>query len=227
MPVMRNLPSALVSAPYLSNPQLLYRRSETCALSIGIPLTELRTSPCTLAGFSSVFGGWVCARPTAAAASHSQGIALLLRLRIRVLQRNHFQVLHDPVAFLELDSSPRSNSFLNISSPASAPAAPSIWNGSTANNRYLPGDTPLRMYLPSGPACSGTPPVSGISSGSLARKTISMLFSMGSPSESSTRPEICAPLLPSVTLAVTPRAAWERSAMPLAAATPSISSALR
>src|ERR1035441_9070280 len=100
---MRNLPSALVSAPYLSNPPLLYRRSETCALSIGIPLTELRTSPCTLAGFSSVFGGWVCARPTAAPPSHSQGIALLLRLRIRILQRNHFQVLHDPVAFLELD----------------------------------------------------------------------------------------------------------------------------
>src|ERR1017187_4002694 len=103
MPVMRNLPSALATPPYLSNPPLVYRRSETCALSIGIPLIEFRTSPCTLAGFSSVFGGWVCARPTAAAASHSQGIALLLRLRIRVLQRNTFQVLHDPVAFLDFD----------------------------------------------------------------------------------------------------------------------------
>src|ERR1019366_790510 len=103
MPVMRNLPSALVSAPYLSNPPLLYRRSETCALSIGIPLTEFRTSPCTLAGFSSVFGGWFCASPTAAAASHSQGIALLLRLRIRVLQRNNLQIPHDPVAFIDFD----------------------------------------------------------------------------------------------------------------------------
>src|ERR1035441_10431964 len=100
---MRNLPSALVSAPYLSNPPLLYRRSETCALSTAIPPTEFRTSPCTLAGFSSVFGGCVCARPTATAASHIQGIALLLRLRIRVLQRNTFQVLHDPVAFFDFD----------------------------------------------------------------------------------------------------------------------------
>src|ERR1035441_6464061 len=103
MPVMRNLPSALVSAPYLSNPPLLYRRSETCALPIRTPLPGWRPSPGTRAGFSSVFGGWVCARPTAAAASHSQGIALLLRLRIRILQRNHFQVLHDPVAFLDFD----------------------------------------------------------------------------------------------------------------------------
>src|ERR1035441_5354139 len=103
MPVMRNLPSALVSAPYLSNPPLLYRRSETCALSIGIPLTEFRTSPCTLAGLAWDLAGGVCASPTAPAPSHIQGIALLLRLRIRVLQRNTFQVLHDPVAFFDFD----------------------------------------------------------------------------------------------------------------------------
>src|ERR1019366_549719 len=100
---MRNLPSALVRAPYLSNPPLLYRRSTTCARSTGIPLTGFRTSPCTLAGFRPVCGASVGPSPRAASASHSQGIALLLRLRIRVLQRNTFQVLHDPVAFLKFD----------------------------------------------------------------------------------------------------------------------------
>src|SRR5450631_2274217 len=100
---MLNLPSALVSAPYLSHPPLLNRRRVMCARSTGIPLTEFRTSPSTEAGFSSARGGWVCARPRAAAASSRYTAALFLRLRIGVPQRNHLQVLRNPVAFLEFD----------------------------------------------------------------------------------------------------------------------------
>src|ERR1017187_10758861 len=104
MPVILNLPSALVSAPYLSNPPLLYCRSETCARSIGMPLTEFRTSPSTDAGLSSAFGGWVCARPRAAATGSSHNAALFFRLRIGILHRHQLQFLVDPVAtYLKVD----------------------------------------------------------------------------------------------------------------------------
>src|ERR1039457_7369771 len=74
-----------------------------CARSTGIPLTAFRTSPSKEAGFSSARGGWVCAIPRAAAASGSSSAALFFRLRIGILHRNHFQIFHDPVAFLEFD----------------------------------------------------------------------------------------------------------------------------
>ena len=76
------------------------RATETCARSIGAPVTESRISPSMLAGcsFAGVRAG-ACAKAAAAA---TQRIALLL-LGIGVLLGQQLDVAGDAVAFLELD----------------------------------------------------------------------------------------------------------------------------
>src|ERR1039457_273246 len=68
---------------------------------MGSPVTEFVTTPETLAGWSVAAGG-VCAK-AAAHTAVSPASTLLLRLRIGVLLRNHFNILGDPVALFDFE----------------------------------------------------------------------------------------------------------------------------
>src|SRR5215471_1378724 len=98
MPAMTNLPSALVSVPYRSGfPPAPFRT--TCARSIGSPVTELRTSPSTLAGGRGAGG---CAKSAAVRASKATGRWPAL-LRIGRLRSNLLDVPDDAVGRFDFD----------------------------------------------------------------------------------------------------------------------------